>query len=767
MKKIKIASERGVKLGLVLTVPFVILFIVISAVTGYIAYSSGINMIEKLSTDMLNEINTNIESHIENFIGNSRRTVEFNAEHLGSGFVNLSDQRSMEIFFLNQIKYNSSISSLYFGNPSGGLADAGRDGASDGYYIMETRNFTGGELEKISVDSRGLRLGSIFRIDYFDARQRPWYKQAAEEGKVIISRPYILSTGQDMAISVSMPVYGENAELRGVVSADVFLSQLSGYLSDLEISPNGYSFILDDEGMLLATSLADSKVIVRTDDGELRQLAGKDSPDIPIREMTEKYNELNDGFESSDWAEITVHGSDREKFNMLVSAIDFDCGLVFNIITIIPRSDLFGAVYRKLFSSMWIVIGALVVLLFIGIIITRVITGSIRQLGEVADNLAEGKWHRAPENHGIKEINNIYSIFNNLSKKTEEMVLSLNGEIQQRKKYEEDLRENKQQLELAVEATELGIWDSDQITGENRYNSYWSEMIGYADGEIGSSIDSWQNLLHPEDRLRVMKEIDLHLSGKTDIYSSEYRLMHKTGRYVWIQSIGKIIQRDEDGRPVRICGTHRDISGRKESEEKILTLLNEKEVLLNEVHHRIKNNMQTIKGLLMLQSYSLSDPSAKNAIEEAGSRIDSMLLLYNQLYISEDVNEVVFNDYLSLLVDQIIATHHRTVELEKKITECRLPVKTASTLGIVINELITNTMKYAYSVEETLRIGISLEQDSGYMVLIIEDNGVKTVETKTEPGTGLNLVEKLVEQIDGEFSMFRDNGTVCRIKFRS
>ncbi len=142
-------------------------------------------------------------------------------------------------------------------------------------------------------------------------------------------------------------------------------------------------------------------------------------------------------------------------------------------------------------------------------------------------------------------------------------------DITERKRAEEALRESKQRMELALRGADLGTWDWNVATGEVNFNNRWAQMLGYTLDEIDPNVSAWERLLHPDDREEVMKTLNCHLDGMTDYYGTEHRLLHKSGRWVWVLDRGRVIERDADGRPLRACGTHLDITDRKQAENTI------------------------------------------------------------------------------------------------------------------------------------------------------------------------------------------------------
>ncbi len=209
---------------------------------------------------------------------------------------------------------------------------------------------------------------------------------------------------------------------------------------------------------------------------------------------------------------------------------------------------------------------------------------------------------------------------------------------------------------------------------------------------------------------------------------------------------------------------------RKQAEEKIKGLLSEKELLLKEVHHRIKNNMNTIHSLLILQAQTLEDPSAIAALEDAGNRVYSMMMLYDKLYQSADFSELSVKEYLSPLVDEIIANfpNRNLVKVEKTINEFNLDAKRLQILGIIINELLTNIMKYAFVNTSDGIIRVSASLGDSKVSITIQDNGPgmpESIDFQKSAGFGLMLVAILIQQLYGAIQIERVNGTKITMEF--
>lgn len=209
---------------------------------------------------------------------------------------------------------------------------------------------------------------------------------------------------------------------------------------------------------------------------------------------------------------------------------------------------------------------------------------------------------------------------------------------------------------------------------------------------------------------------------------------------------------------------------RKQAEERIKSLLEEKELLLHEVHHRIKNNMSTMISLLSLQSKATKNAEAGEALKDAMGRLESMNTLYDKLFRAEDLREMSLREYLPALVREIVAMFPNCdgVDVETRIDDIRLGVKRLSLLGIIVNELVTNAMKYAFAGRERGEILVSAQTKKNRVVLKIEDDGVgmpQAVDLENSSGFGLGLVRILAKQLDASIAIERRKGASFVIEF--
>ncbi|ADL58222.1 PAS domain S-box protein [Methanothermobacter marburgensis] len=207
-----------------------------------------------------------------------------------------------------------------------------------------------------------------------------------------------------------------------------------------------------------------------------------------------------------------------------------------------------------------------------------------------------------------------------------------------------------------------------------------------------------------------------------------------------------------------------DITLRKEYEERLRSSLREKEALLREVHHRVKNNFQIISSLINLQLSEIQDPAP---LLDLQSRVQSMALVHELLYESEDITSIDMRRYIERLTSSILDSYHAAgIELNVSAKDVTLPIETAVPLGLIINELITNSVKYAFS--EGGEITVELESEGDDFILTISDNGVgfpPDFVLEESDSLGLKLVSGLVDQLDGDLEVDMEDGTQFRVRF--
>ncbi|MBW2037353.1 MAG: PAS domain S-box protein [Deltaproteobacteria bacterium] len=213
---------------------------------------------------------------------------------------------------------------------------------------------------------------------------------------------------------------------------------------------------------------------------------------------------------------------------------------------------------------------------------------------------------------------------------------------------------------------------------------------------------------------------------------------------------------------------------RKQTEAQIMKSLNEKELLLKEIHHRVKNNLQVISSLLNLQSSYIKDRNYVEVFKESQDRIRSMAYIHEQLYQSNDLANINLNEYINRLVDSLLRSHKvhpERIALKIDVGDVLLGIDKAIPCGLIINELVTNSLKYAFPEEKRgeIRITLRSSEEDG-IELMVCDNGIgfePHLDFRDTDSLGMQLVVMLVKQIGGSIELKRNGGTTFKIKFES
>ena len=213
-----------------------------------------------------------------------------------------------------------------------------------------------------------------------------------------------------------------------------------------------------------------------------------------------------------------------------------------------------------------------------------------------------------------------------------------------------------------------------------------------------------------------------------------------------------------------------DIAEHRRVEQEVARQLAEKEMLLKEVHHRVRNNTSSIVGLLSIQAQSIADSEARNVLQGAIGRVESMNVLYDKLLVSEQYGESSVKDYLEDLADRIVFLYPagESITLEKRVSDFDVKSDVLFLVGLITNELLTNVMKYAFAGRARGLITLSLERSGDRVTLTVQDDGVGLppgFDADSTEGFGLSLVRMLSDQLGGNFCISTHNGTRSVLEF--
>lgn len=349
-------------------------------------------------------------------------------------------------------------------------------------------------------------------------------------------------------------------------------------------------------------------------------------------------------------------------------------------------------------------------------------------------------------------------------------LLGVATDITENKRIEEKLRQSEAQIRLALDAARMGFWNCDLLTAKTTWSNSLEHLYGFAPNSYDGTYETFLARIHPEDRDRFEQANQRSLETGEDC-NIEFRIVLPDGTVRWIESKGQVFY-DETGKPVRMTGINVDISDRKQAETQIKESLQEKEILLQEIHHRVKNNLQVISSLLDLQSQHLQEPALLEMFRESRNRVKSMALVHETLYQSQRFTQINCVEYIEGLTCDLFHAYGMNsdnITLELDIDDIALNVEQAIPCGLIINELVSNALKYAFptNTKGTIYVALKCEFDIT-LKLIVKDTGIglpKNLDFKTVPSLGLQLVNVLTSQLEGTIELDCRAGTEFIIYF--
>jgi PAS domain S-box-containing protein len=415
---------------------------------------------------------------------------------------------------------------------------------------------------------------------------------------------------------------------------------------------------------------------------------------------------------------------------------------------------------------------------------------SDRQLQDLFHQKNIGAWAIFPLDYELRHLGDIVACFDTPRQFTEEEVQLTQTIVTYiaialtRKQAEQALKESQQFIQRIADTTPSILYIYDIEERRNIYcNQAMTHILGYTKSEFHDMGERLLGvLLHPDDldkvnqyysQLRTIKinqgiNPELRLDQNADgLFLLEYRMRDIQGKWRWFYSQENIFLYDQNGYVKQVIGAASDITKLKEAENKLQSSLAEKEVLLREVHHRVKNNLSVIDSLLSMQTKYVKDAEALKSISDSQRRIHTMALIHEQLHQSQNFGKIDFHEYLQRLVNNLYSSNSDNinhVDLKIDLNPAVLDIDMATSIGLIVNELLTNAFKHAFPNQEQGLIAVTLYKSNGdrRLNLVISDDGVgipAQINLQDTNSLGLRLVRILAQQLRANLKMSAAIGT--------
>lgn len=347
--------------------------------------------------------------------------------------------------------------------------------------------------------------------------------------------------------------------------------------------------------------------------------------------------------------------------------------------------------------------------------------------------------------------------------------LGIQRDMTERKVAEENIRLSEEKFRAVAEAipAQVVIFQDENFVYINPY----SEIItGYKPEEL-FNMNFW-DIVHPDYAETARQRGIARQKGEEVPDNYEMKIITRQGEEKWINYSARII--NFNGKPA-VLGTSTDITVQKNAGEEVERSLREKEILLKEIHHRVKNNLQIVTSLLKLQSSYVKDEKVKRLFKESQNRVQSMSLIHQKLYQTKDLSHIDFKDYIETVVTHLqhsFGILEDRVNVVIEVKDITMSIDNAIPAGLIINELVSNSLKHAFPSNKKGKIYINLSFDdaSRDYKLIIRDSGVgmpADIDINKTDSFGLKLVSTLVNQMSGSIEVTQDKGCSYEIVFKS
>ena len=395
---------------------------------------------------------------------------------------------------------------------------------------------------------------------------------------------------------------------------------------------------------------------------------------------------------------------------------------------------------------------------FVGLVLysldKNVLTRLDKIMGEIRDIGKKGDLKRRITVNGNDELS--------------DLALSINNTVKALQKSELKLEDSEKSYRSIFENTGTAMLIADEDMTISLVNKTFENILKQNKDKIEGK-QNWIDMLVPEDRKKIEK---LHTAHKQ---ASSLVIIPKTYETrANINGINKDFYATFDFIP----GTRKslisliDITDRKRAEGLLTTSLKEKELLLREIHHRVKNSLQLISSLLSLQASEIDDDEIIARYKESENRIHTIALIHESLYQSTDISNINFRNYVEILVEDLINSYSVNTNKIKTTFELgnyNVGIETAIPLGLIINELVSNSLKHAFNGQDTGEIKVKLEQDQNKYTLTVKDNGIGLPEGfnfEETTSLGVLLINSLVNQLEAKMNVEVNGGTIVIINFR-
>jgi len=599
-------------------------------------------------------------------------------------------------------------------------------------------------LNLLIIDKYGQILVSGLPHGRINLADRKHVQEALDTGAFVAGEYIVSRMADEPTFPFAYPLHDDSGALSGVLLISINLSVYNSLFDALRLPEGSVLGITDHDGV------------------RLHFRPGKQSNPIGHPLRLDVWQKISQGGDKGVFLTSGADGHQRY-YAWAKARLTPEAPPYMTFVIGLPEAAVLGPARAVLAQNTVLLAGtaglALAVAWFVG---GAGIARRLDRIADTADRIGHGELSaRTDLRHGTTGIGKV-------ARTIDAMAELLATNEHERERALAALRASQERMSHITIAMADWIWEIDAADRFTYASSRVRQILGFAPSELYGQTP--YDFMTPDEADRIRPEFEALKAGREPMRDMRYWSLAKDGAARCLLANG-VPWHDETGTFRGYRGVSKDITAGVRAERNVLESLHEKEILLKEIHHRVKNNLQIISGLLYLQEEHVQDPAALEAFRESRNRIGSMALVHEELYRSTNLSRVCLGEYVRDLLPRLFGNGDSQPRVVRhlRLGEARVPIEQAVPSGLIINELLTNAYKHAFAGCATGELTVTVGENDGAIVIEVRDNGPGLPDDFSLEQTsslGMQLVCNLTRQLRGEIVARNDAGAVFTLRFQ-